>query len=336
MPANLPIRTLTADRGDAGRRLDLVLRRHLTDVSRATRTRVQSWIESGCVTVNGTAIRRASARAAFGDIVAIALPDGVQRPAMAAENLALDVLYEDDDLLALDKPPGTVVHPTYKHADGTIMNALLWHARGWPPAKRPSLVGRLDKETSGIVLVAKTAAVHAALQRTLARSGRPGDRAASEKIYLAVVYGRVNAARGAIDLRLARDPGDRRRVVASDTVGARSLTHFERLARIDAPHAGLSVLRCRLTTGRTHQIRVHLAARGWPIVGDAVYGEPRWQQIVDPAVAAVVRAVPRQALHAWHLAFVHPITHRRLEIHAPVPADIARLLAGAGVEAGWQ
>ncbi len=195
---------------------------------------------------------------------------------MAAENVALDVLYEDEHLLALDKPAGMVVHPTYKHATGTVMNALLWRARGWPAGQRPSLAGRLDKDTSGIVLVAKTAAVHAALQRTLARTGRPAaDRTGSEKVYLAVVHGRVNVARGTIDLRLARDRGDRRRVVASDTVGAPSLTHFERLARTDGPDPGVSVLRCRLMTGRTHQIRVHLAARGWPIVGDPVYGEPR-------------------------------------------------------------
>ncbi|HWF85188.1 MAG TPA: RluA family pseudouridine synthase [Vicinamibacterales bacterium] len=334
---SLPIRTLTADRGDAGRRLDLVLRRHLTDVSAATRTRVQAWIESGRVTVNGAAVHRVAARTAFGDIVAITLPDAAEPSAMAAENIALDVLYEDEHLLALDKPAGMVVHPTYKHATGTIMNALLWRARGWPAGQRPSLAGRLDKDTSGIVLVAKTAAVHAALQRTLARTGRPSaDRTGSEKVYLAVVHGRVNVARGTIDLRLARDRGDRRRVVASDTVGAPSVTHFERLARTVGPGPGVSVLRCRLMTGRTHQIRVHLAARGWPIVGDPVYGEPRWRQIVDPALAATLPAFPRQALHAWRLAFVHPITGQRLDVEAAVPADIVRLLTDAGVRTGWR
>jgi 23S rRNA pseudouridine1911/1915/1917 synthase len=247
------------------------------------------------------------------------------------------VLYEDEHLLALDKAAGMVVHPTYKHATGTVMNALLWRAREWPTGQRPSLAGRLDKDTSGIVLVAKTAAVHAALQRTLARTGRPAaDRTGSEKVYLAVVHGRVNVSRGKIDLCLARDRGDRRRVVASDTVGAPSVTHFERLARTEGPDPGVSVLRCRLMTGRTHQIRVHLAARGWPIVGDPVYGEPRWREIVDPALAATLRAFPRQALHAWRLAFVHPITHQRLDVEAPVPADIVRLLRAAGVRTGWR
>jgi 23S rRNA pseudouridine1911/1915/1917 synthase len=210
------------------------------------------------------------------------------------------------------------------------MNALLWHARAWPATQRPSLVGRLDKLTSGILVVAKTAAVHAALQRT---------SISSEKDYLAVVYGRVSVAGGGgggggggqIDLRLGRDRGDRRRVVASATVGAPSLTRFERLARVAAPRAGLSLLRCRLTTGRTHQIRVHLAARGWPLVGDPVYGEPRWSQVIDPALAATLQAFPRQALHAWRVAITHPVTHDRLLLEAPVPHDLEGLLTASGL-----
>ena len=204
------------------------------------------------------------------------------------------------------------------------MNALLWHARAWPAPQRPSLVGRLDKLTSGIVLVAKTAAIHASLQKALAS-------AATTKDYLAVVYGKVNVARGDIDLRLRRDPGDRRRVVASEDVGAPSLTRFVRLARVAAPAAGLSVLRCRLVTGRTHQIRVHLSARGWPLVGDPTYGEPRWRQVKDPALASALRDFPRQALHAWRLTTRHPVTRAELTIEAPVPDDIQRLMADAGL-----
>jgi 23S rRNA pseudouridine1911/1915/1917 synthase len=317
-------RVLTADRGDAGRRLDLVLRRHLAGVDAASRTRVQAWIESGRVTVNGTRLRRVAARAALGDVVTITLPDGARRCAMVAEDVRLDVLYEDDHLLALDKPAGVVVHPTYKHAEGTMMNALLWHAREWPVTQRPSLVGRLDKLTSGVLVVAKTAAVHAALQRTMASSS-------SEKAYLAVVYGRVQMARGDIGLRLGRDLGDRRRVVASAEVGAASLTRFERLARVKAPGAGLSLLCCRLVTGRTHQIRVHLAARGWPLVGDPVYGEPRWSQIIDPTLAATLRAFPRQALHAWRVTLIHPVTGERLLLEAPLPRDLDGLLTASGL-----
>jgi 23S rRNA pseudouridine1911/1915/1917 synthase len=322
--ARLP-RVLTADRGDAGRRLDLVLRRHLADVERATRTRVQAWIENGLVLVNGTPVRRVSARAALGDVVSVKLPEDADRVPMAAEERVLRLLYEDDHLLAIDKPAGIVVHPTYKHMTGTVMNALLWHARPWAPHCRPSIVGRLDKLTSGIVVVAKTSAVHAALQREMTSSR-------CDKEYLAVVYGRVNVAFGEIELRLRRDEGDRRRVIASARDGAPSLTRFERLGRVAAPLAGLSLLRCRLATGRTHQIRVHLAARGWPIVGDPVYGVPRWSHIRDPTLAAMLRAFPRQALHAWRIGLTHPITRERVVIEAPVPGDIEGLLTGAALK----
>jgi 23S rRNA pseudouridine1911/1915/1917 synthase len=215
-----------------------------------------------------------------------------------------------------------VVHPTHRHPGATLLNALLWHARDWPQGHRPSLVGRLDKQTSGLVLVAKTAAVHAALQRALAGRGAVKD-------YLAVVYGKVPRARGVIDLRLRRDPFDRRRVVASETLGAPSVTEYERLARAAAPRAGLALLRCRLRTGRTHQIRVHLAARGWPIVGDPAYGEPRWADVKDRGLASALQAFPRQALHAWRLSFRHPATGGDIAIEAPVADDISVLAKAA-------
>jgi 23S rRNA pseudouridine1911/1915/1917 synthase len=319
-------RVLTADRGDAGRRLDLVVRRHLADLETATRTRVQGWIQDGRVTVNGTPVRRVAARAMLGDVVAVALPEAnlTSPRVMTAEETALQVLYEDEHLIAVDKPAGVVVHPTYRHLDGTLMNALLWHARTWPPDARPSIVGRLDKLTSGIVLVAKSAPAHAAVQRALASTD-------SEKEYLAVVYGRVSAAAGDIDLRLRRDPGDRRRIVASASAGAASLTRFVRVARAKVPRTGLALLRCRIVTGRTHQIRVHLAARGWPIVGDPKYGEPRWAAVGDPVLRAALRAFPRQALHASRLSLVHPATRERLVVDAPLPRDIVDLVAAAGL-----
>jgi len=293
-----------------------MLRRHLTDVRAASRTRVKAWIEDGRVTVNGRVASRASMRTAFNDIVTVRFTEAARRRPAAAEAgdalAMLDVLYEDDHLLALNKPAGVVVHPTYRNSAGTLMNALLWYARAWPDGRRPSLVGRLDKLTSGILIVAKNAPIHSALQRAMTSSR-------SEKDYLALVHGRVNVARGAIDLRLAIDGNDRRRMVASASDGVPSLTQFVRIARGD----DVSLLRCRLVTGRRHQIRVHLAARGWPIVGDPIYaasianGKPR--------------TFPRQALHAWRVAFRHPVTGERLAIQALVPDDMETLLNGAGL-----
>ena len=313
------IRTVLTDRGDNGTRLDLVLRRHLANLETATRTRVQSWIDQGTVSINGQTVRRAAARVTAGDVLTVDTPDAALPPRRTLEpqSASLDILFEDDHLLVVNKPPGIVVHPTHAQPDGTLMNALAWHARSWPPPCRPSVVGRLDKLTSGIVLVAKSAALHAQLQRSMARA---------EKDYLAVVYGRVTPPRGTIDLRLRRDPNDRRRVVASETIGAPSVTHFERIARVAAPRAGLALLRCRLVTGRTHQIRVHLAASGWPIVGDPIYGGNGWSRLTDVALSNALRNFPRQALHASQLAFVHPISMQRLVMEAPMPEDMGALL----------
>ena len=314
-------RTFVADRGDAARRIDLVVQRHLAGLVTATRTRVQRWIENGAVAVNGRPVLKPASRVAGGDTISICTEQTAEpaRPPMLPSAAQLDVLFEDEFLLAINKPAGVVVHPTHAHLTGTLMNALLGHARGWPEGLRPSIVGRLDKLTSGVVLVAKDAAIHAALQRAMSA-------ATCEKRYLAVVYGRVKPAAGRIDLRLRRDALDRRKVIASTDAGVASLTHFARIARAAARPVGLALLQCQLVTGRTHQIRVHLAARGWPIVGDPVYGEPHWLRIADPHLAAALRAFPRQALHASHLALVHPRTHARLEIDAPLPADMRTLL----------
>ncbi len=315
-----------ADRGDDGRRLDLVIRRHLAGLPDATRTCVQAWIGEGAVTVNGRTVRRAAARLAAGDVLTVALPADAMalRPAMPAQDLALDILYEDEHLIAVNKPAGIVVHPTYLHSDGTVMNALLWRARGWRASDRPSIVGRLDKLTSGIVVAAKNARVHASLQRAVAGNG-------ADKQYLALVYGRVAASRGTIDLGLHRDPRDRRRVVASSTTGARSLTRYERLGRARAAPVGLALLKCTLVTGRMHQIRVHLAATGWPLVGDAKYGHPLWRDVGDPVLRDELRAFTRQALHAWRLTIRHPLTGLPVQIEAPLPADLQGLLAAAGL-----
>jgi 23S rRNA pseudouridine1911/1915/1917 synthase len=317
-------RHVTADRGDSGRRLDLVLRRHLGDVPAATRTRIQAWIEDGRVAVNGIVIRRAAARPAAGDVVSVQLPSQPSRRTMAAEAASLEILAEDDCFVAVNKPAGLVVHPGFRHPAGTLMNALLWHASAWTQGQRPSIIGRLDKLTSGVVVVAKTTRAHAEFQRVM-------NSTAARKEYLAIVYGQVKTRRGEIRCRLSRHSSDRRCVVASDTVGRPSLTRFERLGLVAAPRAGLSLLKCRLITGRTHQIRVHLSARGWPIVGDPMYGEERWRRIDDLELAATLRAFNRQALHAWKIALPHPFTGEQLEIEAPLPPDLDRLLETSGL-----
>ena len=218
--------------------------------------------------------------------------------------MALSVLHEDDDLLIVDKPAGVVVHPSYKNPDGTLLDALNARPEGWRADRRPSIVGRLDKFTSGIVLVAKHARAHADLQRAIASRG-------AEKIYLALVRG-VPPECGEIDLPLAHDPDNRRRRTICAT-GARSVTEYQRLAFGTGTFGDASLMRCRLHTGRRHQIRVHLASQGWPILGDATYGE-------------AIDGVARHALHAWRLAFVHPSTRKRIACEAPPPQDFCSLL----------
>lgn len=314
------MRTLVADRGDAGQRVDLMIRRHLLDMTRASRTQVQNWIEQGRVTVNGTVVRRVASRTAIGDAVVVTLPEAARQAPVLPEEGALECLYEDDDLLIVNKPAGIVSHPTYRHPGGSLLNVLLWHARTWPPEQRPSLVGRLDKLTSGLVVVAKSTSAHARLQRILAS-------ALSEKRYLAVAYGPMADERTDIALALTRDPLDRRRVVATRDDGLPSLTHVERLSQADQTGCPMVLAGCRLATGRMHQIRVHMAARGWPLIGDPKYGEPRWMDLPASPAREALAAFPRQALHAWKVSFAHPSTGERIDVTAPVPDDMRELMA---------
>jgi 23S rRNA pseudouridine1911/1915/1917 synthase len=324
MTAVFSTRTIRTDRGDDRKRLDVTLVRHLADRPDISRSQIQSWIEGGLVRVNGTPAAKPSSRLMLWDEIEVVLPPPPPpRPAPAAEEMPLSILFEDEHLVAIDKPPGLVVHPSPGHRQGTMINALFWRARDWGEDRRPSLVNRLDQGTSGVLMVAKTPAVHTALARNL----RSRD---TVKEYLALVY-RANGAlpKGRIDLKILRDPVDLKRRMASKTEGRDSVTLYERLAG----DGGLALLRCRLLTGRTHQIRVHLKSQGWPIVGDALYGEPRWKGFGDPALAAACRDFPRQALHAWRLAFVHPATGAAMEIVAPVAEDMAGLLAAARLQA---
>jgi 23S rRNA pseudouridine1911/1915/1917 synthase len=320
-------RTFRADRGDQGERLDRVLLRHLADLPDLSRTKIQELIEAGHVLVNAAAAKKSSDRVRAGDEVRVALPPPPPPPrAHEGQDIPLEVLYEDEHLLAIDKPPGLVVHPAVGHRDGTLVNALLHRSKDWAgDADRPGLVHRLDKDTSGVLVVAKTQAAMTALSRAIqARK--------VEKEYLAVVYGKAPLAKGKIELGIHRHPADRKRMTTSKTAGRASTTVYERLAESTGDRAGLSLLRCRLVTGRTHQIRVHLKAIGLPIVGDPVYGAARWKGVRDAALRELCRDFPRQALHAHRLAFTHPVTGARVELEAKVPDDMTRLLHAAGLD----
>jgi len=300
--------SIAIDRGDVGIRVDRVLLRHLTHLRGASRNRIQRLIEEGAVRLNGEPVARSSVRVQAGDTLTIELPERQPRARPSPEALPLEVLYEDADLVVANKPAGQVSHPAFRNTSGTLLNALLAYANGqWTPG----LVSRLDKGTSGIVLVAKSGEIQAQLQRL-------GQRNAIEKDYLAIVHGKP-PAKGTIDLALDRDPWDARRVVVRDRGGVPSVTTFERLRTMGSGSGVLSLMRCRLVTGRTHQIRVHLSAKGWPIVGDSVYGRTK--------VPAGVPLIGRQALHASRVAFAQPSTRDWTEIVAPLPADMERLLA---------
>lgn len=309
-----------ADRGDAGQRLDAAAMRHGA-AHGLSRSRVQRLIAAGGIAVNDRTATRPAQRLRVGDVVRLDVVAPAARPAPAGESLPLDVAYEDDDLLVVAKAPGQVVHPSYRNPSGTLLNALLGRAAG---AWTPHLLQRLDKGTSGLVIVAKSREALAALQRSPV-----------EKDYLALVWGRPTPAAGRIEVKLGRDPLDRRRVTASKD-GAVALTEYRTLSRTRGPARGLTLLACRLVTGRTHQLRVHLAERGWPLVGEPVYRSPLRPRLPDPRLHRAATSFGRQALHAWRVTFEQPRSGRRMLVIAPPPPDLEQLWLGVGLAArGW-
>jgi 23S rRNA pseudouridine1911/1915/1917 synthase len=261
-----------------------------------------------------------------GDRLAVARA-ALAEVALAPEAVPLAIAYEDADLLVVDKPAGMHVHPLGPYRTGTLVNALLHHVRDWKGVggvERPGIVHRLDRDTSGVLLVAKTDRAHASLSRQMKKRSM-------RKEYLALAAGIPRVRKGEVALPIGRDPRDRKRMKAfraepeppSGTREARTLYEIER----DWFELGLTLLRCRLVTGRTHQIRVHLAAANLPVVGDPVYGRPRYERVKDAALKKRLLEFPRQALHAERVGFRHPATNEPIEIAAPLPADFAELLA---------
>lgn len=306
--------------GEAGSRLDRMLANHFPEVSR---TRLKRLIEEGRVVQDGAASRDPSQRVRPDQNFIVFFPD-VEDPAPAAQPLALDIRFEDAHLIVIDKPAGLVVHPAPGNPDGTLVNALIAHCGtslgGIGGVRRPGIVHRLDKDTSGLMVVAKTDASHQALSRDFA--ARRIDRA-----YAAFVWGLPSPMTGEIAGNIGRSAVNRKKMaVVAEGRGRPALTRY-RVERAFKTTAAL--LECRLATGRTHQIRVHLAHHGHPLIGDPVYGTRAGRAIARSGeVGARIAAFPRQALHARRLGFPHPAEDRFLTFDSALPADLHDLFIG--------
>ena len=293
---------LRASEESKNQRLDAFLASSLDGLTRSQATRL---IESGEVAVNGRAVSK-SYKLAGGEDIVVTLPEPEPVEAVP-QDIPLDVVYEDADVIVVNKPSGMVVHPAPGHPDGTLVNALLYHCAGTLSgvggALRPGIVHRIDRDTSGLIIAAKNDAAHQYLSAQLA------DHTLA-RTYECIVVGKLREDRGTVDAPIARHPTDRKRmaVVAG---GREAVTHWEVIAR----YPGYTHVRCRLETGRTHQIRVHMAYIGHPILGDTVYGAKK-----------EVPGLTGQCLHAVGLRFLHPRTHEVVELSCPLPEEFTRML----------
>lgn len=305
--------------GERGMRVDLWVAGQLGDLSRM---RVKGLIEAGRVVVGGRVVR-AAYRVQEGERVEVSIPPP-PRDGVAAEPVALSVVFEDDHVLVVDKPAGMVTHPGAGRPTGTLAAAALARApemAGVGSPRRPGIVHRLDKGTSGLIVLAKTQTAYDALTAQLAR------RTVSRR-YLCLAQGAVRRAQGVIDTTIGRDPRSRvRMAVLREGKGKRAVTRFQVLERFGAGAEAITFLECRLETGRTHQIRVHLASLGHPLLGDDTYRGRRAAPAGDRVLTDLIGGLGGVALHAAGLAFAHPVTGAPLEFSCPLPDRIGRILS---------
>ncbi len=318
---------VSAEAGDEGERLDRLIAARVPGL---TRSRVKALIEAGQVGLHGgETISEPSWRVKPGQIFAIIVPEP-EAALPVPQDIPLDIVYEDADLIVVNKPAGMVVHPAEGNHDGTLVNALLHHCgaslSGIGGVKRPGIVHRLDKDTTGLMVAAKNDAAHQALAADL-------EARRVERVYLAIVWGMPNPRAGEIEGNIGRHPVDRKRMAVLKRGGRHALTGFQVTRAVGA---AASLIECRLTTGRTHQIRVHLASIGHSVVGDPVYGRasPARLARLSPAGREAVARFRRQALHAWQLRLRHPRTGEQMEWTAEPPADMRDLLAKIAETAG--
>jgi 23S rRNA pseudouridine1911/1915/1917 synthase len=314
---------------EGGVRLDRALVALFPDLSRA---RLQDLIREGQVRRDGTPVRDPASKVAAGVQLALTVPQP-KAAEPAAEALDLPIVYEDDDLIVIDKPAGLVVHPAPGHESGTLVNALIAHCgaslSGIGGVRRPGIVHRLDKDTSGLIVVAKNDAAHQGLTSQFADHGRTGPL---ERAYAAVVWGLPQPRTGTIRANLARSRYHREKIaVVSDEAGRHAVTHYA----VAETYPEAALVRCQLETGRTHQIRVHLAHRGHPLLGDSVYGGAFRTKAarLQPEARDALAALDRQALHAELLGFSHPRTGETLRFESRLPPDLTDLVTALRAEA---
>ena len=323
-PGTDPAVTVTIGPEAAGERLDRALAAALAlqrPDDPPSRSRIKALIAAGAVTENGATISDPSRRVKSGQALTIAFPPATPAE-VVAQRLPLDIVYEDEHLIVVDKPPGLVVHPAPGNPDRTLVNALLAHCgaslSGIGGVARPGIVHRLDKDTSGLLVVAKTDAAHHGLAAQFARHQ-------AQRTYAAVVWGVPRPWRGEIAGAIGRSARDRKKMaIVHGGRGKPALTRYRVLKPL--AHGAASLIECELATGRTHQIRVHLAAKSHPLIGDPVYGRPAGRRSVPPAAAQVAAAFPRQALDAFSLGFQHPVSGAALQFTRPYYSDINRLI----------